>query len=44
MLAVAEIRGDALLLSEGEFDDLEMLWTVYRDSDDDGGPPAPMQY
>ncbi len=44
ILACREIRGHALLLTEDEFDDLELLLTVcYRPADNDG-PPAAMQF
>jgi hypothetical protein len=44
ILACREIRGDALLLTEEEFDDLGLLWTVCYAVGDEGGPPAPMQF
>jgi hypothetical protein len=44
ILACREVRGDVLLLTEKEFDDLDLLWTVCYTPVDEGGPPAPMQF
>jgi hypothetical protein len=44
ILALREIHGDALLLTEEEFDDLEMLWAICCVPGDEGGPPAPVQF
>ena len=44
VLACREIHGNVLMITEDEFDDLGLLWTVCYAVGDDLGPRMPLQY